>query len=384
MPQRRRPNARRLPISGFAGSPLSQDGSPIETRRRRPARYAGFVRGTLRFAVPIWTVFGLVCAGTVYWHVRTHGHSVVAIFGYELIVWNGWALATPLVGWLGRVRPLAVRTVPLHVAAMAVLALLHLVWTSTACFIIRPFDGMGSQTFGGLLGADLINRLFLDGTVYFAVLGVCYAVDLRERERRTAQLEASLAQARLAVLEHQLQPHFLFNTLHAIGGLVRQDRKGEAIEMIAGLSDLLRYSLDQAGKHVVPLEQEVAIVERYLAIQRVRFADRLAIEVDVAPETRRALVPALLLQPLAENAVKHGIEAASEPGAITLRARREGDALVVAIANTGGNPTPREGIGIANTRERLTRLFGERFSFALGKEAGGVVATVRLPFEVAA
>ena len=342
------------------------------------------MRATLRFALPIWTVFGLVCASTVYWHVRTHGHSVVAIFGYELIVWNGWALATPLIAWLGRVRPLAVRTAPLHVAAMAVLMVAHIVWWSAACYVIRPFDAMGTQAFVGLITDDLVNRLFLDGTIYFAVLGVCYAVDLRERERRTAQLEASLAQARLAALEHQLQPHFLFNTLHAIGGLVRQDRKGEAIEMIAGLSDLLRYSLDQAGKHVVPLEQEVAIVERYLEIQRMRFADRLAIEVDVAPETRRALVPALLLQPLAENAVKHGIEAASEAGAITLRARRDGDALVLAITNTGGDPAPREGIGIANTRERLARLFGERFSFALGKDAGGVVATVRLPFEVAA
>ena len=341
------------------------------------------MRSTLRFAVPIWTVFALVCAGSVYWVVRSHGHSVAAIFGYELLVWNAWALATPLIGWLGRVRPLALRTVPIHIAAMAVLTAAHLVWWSAACVVIRPFDGMGAQTFGAMLASELTNRLFLDGTIYFAVLGVCYAVDLRERERRTAQLEASLAQARLAALELQLQPHFLFNTLHAIGGLVRQDRKGEAVEMIAGLSDLLRYSLDQAGKHVVPLEQEVAIVERYLAIQRVRFADRLAIEVDVAPETRRALVPALLLQPLAENAVKHGIEAASEPGAITLRARRDGDALVVAIANTGGEPAAREGIGIANTRERLTRLFGERFSFVLGKEPGGVVATVRLPFEVA-
>jgi len=276
------------------------------------------------------------------------------------------------------------RTVPVHVGAMLLFAAAHVMWWSLACFVIRPFDSMGPQTLAGVMTDTLANRMFLDGTVYFAVLGVCYAVDLRERERRTAQLEASLAQARLAALELQLQPHFLFNTLHAIGGLVRQDRKSEAVEMIAGLSDLLRYSLDQAGNHVVPLEQEVAIVERYLAIQRVRFADRLAIEVDIAPDTRRALVPALLLQPLAENAVKHGIEAAPEAGAITLRARRDGDALVVAIANTGGEPAPREGIGIANTRERLTRLFGERFSFALGKEHGHVVATVRVPFEVAA
>ncbi|HEX4461555.1 MAG TPA: histidine kinase, partial [Polyangia bacterium] len=194
----------------------------------------------------------------------------------------------------------------------------------------------------------------------------------------------SLAQARLATLELQLQPHFLFNTLHTIAGLVRQERSADAVAMIAGLSDLLRYSLDHAGRHAVPLGDELAIVGRYLEIQRLRFSDRLTVELDAPDDTRRALVPTLLLQPLAENAVRHGIEAAVRDGSISVRARRDGDALVLVVANSGDLSGDREGIGIANTRARLTQLFGARHSFRLESAGGNVTATIRLPFEEAA
>ena len=342
---------------------------------------------TLRTAMLVWTVFAVMCAFSVYWGVRTHGHSPALIFVYVLLLWNGWALATPLVGWLGRrwpLVPLSPHAVAGHLAAALGLGALHILWATSLLVTMHPFDNMGAQRFGVALREALPDRLFLDAFIYVAVLGIWYAVGLRERERRAAQLEASLAQARLATLELQLQPHFLFNTLHTIAGLVRQERTTEAVAMIAGLSDLLRYSLDHAGGHAVPLGDELAIVGRYLEIQRLRFSDRLAVELDVPDDTRRALVPTLLLQPLAENAVRHGIEAAIAAGSISVRARREGDALVLIVANSGDIGHGSEGIGIANTRARLQQLFGARQSFALESSGGNVVATIRLPFEEAA
>jgi two-component system LytT family sensor kinase len=345
----------------------------------------------LGIAFAVWAAFGLACAASAWWGVRTHGHSEFKIVAYEVLVWLAWAVWTPLVAFLGRRLPLLPINLPatvVHVALALVLGLVHHVWWTALSVWIKPFDAMGRQDLSGV--ADGIrDKLFLEGLVYFAVLGVTYAVDyrdrLRERELRAAQLEASLTQARLSALELQLQPHFLFNTLHAIGGLVRQQRGPEAIEMIAGLSDLLRYSLDQAGKHLVPLEQELAIIERYLEIQRLRFSDRLAIDVDVTPETRRALVPALMLQPLVENAVRHGIERSSGAGTITVSARRDGDDLTLTIANPGTRIVDApEGIGVANTRARLAQLFGDRQSFGLRAENGRVTAAVTLPFAEAA
>jgi hypothetical protein len=344
---------------------------------------------TLHVALAVWTVFGLVCATSVFWSMRTHGHSPPRLFSYHMLVWYGWALATPVVAWLGRRLPL----VPFswgaavgHVALSIGFGLAHHVWWTVLLVTMRPYDVMQKGGFADVIGNDVSNRLFFESTIYFAVLGVAYAVDyqrrLRERELRAAQLEASLAQAKLTALELQLQPHFLFNTLHAIGGLVRQSRGPEAVEMIAGLSDLLRYSLDHAGKHVVPLEKEVAIAGRYLEIQRLRFSDRLAVKLDVPRETHRVRVPALILQPLVENAVRHGIERANESGSIVVRARRDGANLVLAVVNTGAElGDVADGIGIANTRARLEQLYAGRHTFALKSEGRHVIATVTLPFE---
>jgi len=354
----------------------------VKVRRR-----SGLGRA-LAIAFVAWSVFGAVCAATVIWDMRTHGHSEARILGYELLVWYGWAVATPVVAWLGTRLPLlpfSWRASITHVGIAIAAGLVHVVWWTGLQLVIRPFDAMGTHSFVRGVSSDLADRLFLEALAYFAVLGVTYAVDyqrkLRERELRAAQLEASLVQARLAALELQLQPHFLFNTLHAIGGLVRQARGPEAIAMIAGLSDLLRYSLDHAGKQLVPLEQEVAIIDRYLEIQRLRFSDRLAVTIDVPRDVQRVRVPALMLQPLVENAVRHGIERAAEPGTIAIVARRAGDSLVIEISNPGELAEVAEGIGITNTRERLEQLFGARHQFALRAEAGRVIAAVTLPFD---
>ncbi|HYU17009.1 MAG TPA: histidine kinase, partial [Candidatus Acidoferrum sp.] len=170
----------------------------------------------------------------------------------------------------------------------------------------------------------------------------------------------------------------------AIGGLVRKAKSADAVEMLAGLSDLLRYSLDHAGEHLVRLDREIEILVRYLDIQRIRFPDRLSVTIDVPAELRRASVPAMILQPLAENAIRHGIEPFSSSGLIELRARRDGDRLQIELFNTGrlaGEPPPGRGLGVDNTRARLAQLYPGRHSFTIGDEQGGVVARLILPFD---
>jgi LytS/YehU family sensor histidine kinase len=147
----------------------------------------------------------------------------------------------------------------------------------------------------------------------------------------------------------------------------------------------LRYSLDHAGKNLVTLAQELAIVRRYLEIQGQRFSDRLAVDVDVPSDVQQVRVPALMLQPLVENAIQHGVERVNGPATIKLRARRDGDSLVLAIENTSSGARPvGEGIGIANTRARLQQVFADRHSFSLVSEHDRVIATLCVPFEEAA
>jgi two-component system, LytTR family, sensor kinase len=347
------------------------------------------LRATIGFAVAIWTLFSVVYASALFWEVRTHGHSPPLILLFVLLAWYGWAAATPLVAWLGRRAPLipfSFRATLVHAVAALVLGSLHQVWWTALVVWLRPFDDMGATEIWPTVVKELGNRTFFEAMIYFAVLGTTYAADyqrrLRAREVAALQLERSLAHASLHALELQVQPHFLFNTLHAIGGLVRKGRGEEAVEMIAGLSDLLRYSLDHAGKHLVPLEREIDVLGRYLAIQRIRFSDRLRVEIDAPEEVRRALVPALILQPLAENAIRHGIEPSSAPGVIELSVRRDGDQLRIEIYNSGPPVhAPRPGIGLGNTRARLSQLYGAGHTFTLENARAGVIARIITPFE---
>jgi two-component system, LytTR family, sensor kinase len=345
---------------------------------------------TVRAALAVWTLFGVVFASTTWWDVRTHGHSPLKIVAFTLLVWYTWAAVTPLVAWLGRRAPL----VPfswtaslVHAGAAAATGLVHMVAATALQVWMRPFDDMGATEFGAGLREHIDEyQLLFQAMIYFAVLGTTYAIDsqrrLRQREITALQLEKSLAHASLHALELQMQPHFLFNTLHAIGGLVRKGRSAEAVDMLAGLSDLLRYSLDHAGQHLVPLGREVEVLRRYLDIQRIRFPDRLSVEVHVPDDLARACVPAMMLQPLAENAIRHGIEPTSAHGRIELRAWRDGDLLRVELFNSGALRDGRgSGIGLQNTRARLDQLYGTRHSFGLHERRGGVLASLTLPYE---
>ncbi|HNR22903.1 MAG TPA: histidine kinase [Steroidobacteraceae bacterium] len=207
----------------------------------------------------------------------------------------------------------------------------------------------------------------------------------RARREETMRLQAQLADARLAMLRSQLDPHFLFNTLHAISALVERDPRGVR-RMIARLSDLLRSTLEGAGEQEVPLREELRFLDGYLDIMRTRFQGRLAIDMQVEPGLEDALVPHLVLQPLVENAIRHGTAKSDADGRIEIAARRDGAAIVLSVEDNGpGAPATAtqivEGIGLRNTRERLAQLYGAAQHLALEpRHGGGMRAEVRLPF----
>lgn len=211
-----------------------------------------------------------------------------------------------------------------------------------------------------------------------------YALLYRDREVRSAELEAQLARAELQVLKMQLQPHFLFNALNTIAEMAHDD-PNSADRLIARLGHLLRLSLEQAGHQVVPLHQELEILGAYLEIEETRFRDRLVVRMDVPEEVMPAGVPALLLQPLVENAIRHGTSPRTGRGRIEVRGARSGGQLTLEIRDSGrGFPAPayhKEGLGLRNTRERLRQLYGTEQAFTLGNDpAGGAIVTITLPF----
>jgi LytS/YehU family sensor histidine kinase len=234
---------------------------------------------------------------------------------------------------------------------------------------------------------------------YWIVLGIQYGFgwyrkyEERKREAlrlelRSSQLEGQLMQAHLSALKMQLQPHFLFNTLNAIMVLVRQQKGREAEEMLSRLSDLLRCVLDAANVQEVPLRRELEYVQLYLSIEQVRFQDRLRIEVISDHEALDAAVPHMVLQPIVENAIRHGIGCRSSAGMIRIRACSANGMLEVTVEDDGpglavGSPDQMPGIGLANTRARLTQLYGAEACLVVENGAdSGVVATVNLPYRI--
>jgi sensor histidine kinase YesM len=214
--------------------------------------------------------------------------------------------------------------------------------------------------------------------------------ELRARELRSAQLEGKLAKAQLSMLKMQLQPHFLFNTLNAVSALTH-DNPEAAEDMLVRLSDLLRRTLDNDAEQEVPLRAELEFLGQYLEIEQVRFADRLKVNLEPATETLDALVPNMFLQPLVENALRHGIGRKAQGGSLEMRSWRDADDLMVSVSDTGpgfpvgGGASVSEGIGLSNTRSRLQHLHPgkHRISFS-NAPGGGAVVTLRIPFRTQA
>ena len=339
-------------------------------------------------AIAFWTLFGLVVGIQVWISMISHGHEVPWLLLYYLLVWVAWLGPTYVIVWLARRFSVDVprwSSVTIHVLAANLIAVVHSAYEMGLMVWMRPYDEMTVALSELDFGQVLLSRLPLEWILYCLVLGGVMAFEYyqryHERALRTAQLERSLADAKLHALELQLQPHFLFNTLNAIAGLVRTNQKDQAVTMVAGLADLLRYSLDHAGRQRVSLAEEMDMLERYLVIEKARFPDRMSFTLALPDDARRAAVPMLVLQPLAENAVRHGIARIAAGGTIHVEAVRLGERLRIRMRNSSRVDTSRvEGIGLKNTRERLATLYGQAATFSLVAVDGDVVAELDLPF----
>jgi signal transduction histidine kinase len=318
--------------------------------------------------------------------------AVTELFLNSLAECTIWAFLTVGVFWLGKRFPFGPGKWPLslvvHVVACFAFAFLQTVLMVFASDFLRrdiPKPSISPDVLFYYFVAKVNNNVFF----YWAILALSQIVNyyrrFRERELRASQLEARLAQAQLQLLKAQLHPHFLFNTLNAISALIHQDVE-VADRMIARLGDLLRATLENADQQEVALKQELDSIQPYLEIEKARLGERLTVNFDIDPAVMDATVPNLLLQPLVENAIRHGIAPRSAPGRIDVQASRENGNLHLAVADDGpGLKDPyalSQGIGLANTRARLERLYGANQRLELeNRPERGLRVSIRIPFQ---
>lgn len=234
------------------------------------------------------------------------------------------------------------------------------------------------------------GRNIIDMAYYWVMIALGYGLEFHQKykneELKAAQLETRLIETELKMLRQQMHPHFLFNTMNTIAVLVREKRNDDAVNLLARLSRLLRMSLDNTGVAEVTLQQELDFLGHYIEIQKARFSDRLHVEISVEPEALGARIPNLLLQPIVENAILHGVAPKAGPGRVEIVARVEREKLLLEVRDDGpgiadGSVRTKEGVGLANTRERLTKIYGPRSHLVLQSEPGrGVKVQIVLPF----
>jgi signal transduction histidine kinase len=350
-----------------------------------------------------WLLLGVICSVQMYAFQHPDANRTLAgLLVYTVPTWGPWALATPAIVWLGRRFPVERGTwpwaLPVHLLAGLAATAAHLAffafWTLTAA-PDPPDIAWGTFTVS-LLGSEwLFVNLFVFGLLLGGQQAVRYARQARARELKASRLEAQLQAARFKALKMQLHPHFLFNTINAISTLVLKRDTERATAMLDRLSTFLRMALEERDAQTVPLARELAFADAYLSIERVRFSDRLSVETHVEEGVRSAEVPHLLLQPLVENAVRHGIAPLERPGTLRIAATRVGRRLRLTVeddgvglsddANANGRPdapSDEDGLGLALTRDRLRAAYGDDFRFEIGPgEDGGVRAVVELPLE---
>jgi sensor histidine kinase YesM len=348
----------------------------------------------------IWLALGLFDATQTVFVMRSEGmhHAWTKLFITIVLAWIPWALATPLVLRLGRRFPFVgfgrASAWLIHLVASVMIGLAFTAWRAFLEELLNPYAHSGPRgPFVQIWLDRFYNGLLATIVLYGTILIVNYVLESRERLARqqteTARLNEQLSKAQLSALRQQIEPHFLFNTLNAISGLVREGRNDAAVSMIVGLSDFLRHVLEDSSRQQVRLQEEMEFTQKYLDIQKVRFADRLQITVDVPRELYPAQVPSLILQPMVENAVKHGIAKRAQGGSIRIAATGNNGMLTLSVCNDGPSLSANwdandSGIGISNVRTRLKSLYGEEFALSLkNQDGGGVEATVSLPFVVA-
>ena len=373
--------------------------------------------GRARWRIGLWLLLGWVVlgvfssAGPFIQLPRTRSALPAAplsnlparMFFSQWSVWVLWVTLAPVAWWMRRRFPFERTgwqwTLPAHALTVVVLGLAH---TALGLMVTQVIMQGGislplNVIIPRITASWLLNLPFC-ALFYGLVLGLASALDyyrqFRERELRASQLETQLAQAQLQMLKMQLHPHFLFNTLNGITGLVRDNDNAAAVQMLVGLSELLRQTLDNAGKQEVRLSEELEWLELYLKLQQMRFSDRLQVRVEAAPETLDALVPNLITQPLVENAIRHGLAPRAAPGFVSLTAQRANGRLELCVCDDGvGLPEQwrletsqklGQGLGLANTAARLQQMFGTDFELDIHNRAqGGVEARLSIPWRAA-
>jgi two-component system LytT family sensor kinase len=343
-----------------------------------------------------WAAIGVVSASLTYntWQAEQIeaglGRAILIIGPY----WLFWAFATPVIGWVvtrvplehGRLGP----GIAAQVLTCVVIVTVHVTLYMAANYWLFPWPaGERVPSLSLLTSSYLRSRWQYELMIYLAVLGGSLALryyrSAQERTVCATQLEAQLAQAQLQALRMQLHPHFLFNTLQAVSFLVVENPP-VAQHMLTQLGDLLRAVLDGDERQEIPLQEEIDFLQRYLAIEQVRFADRLTVTFSVDEAVRHALVPGFVLQPLVENAIRYAIAPSARPGCIDISARAQNGSLRLAVRDSGaGFVEPiSEGVGIATTRARIGKMYGGSDRLRLGSApGGGAEAALDLPLRYA-
>ena len=400
---------RRLPVAGPPGAVFAVQPAVVPgLDPARDSRDSRSVRAR-RFAIITaiaWSVITLVSASehVLYWR-RTGG---LIAFGHALVVqapgWAVWALATAPIVWLSRRLPLAwpirLSALAAHVAAcVTTAAAFSLAYTAAIhAFPYRPGKG---ETLLRELWNTLVGWAPFLLMAYASLVGIGHALEYAERvrheqaekaglETQKAGLETQLVEAQLGALRMQLQPHFLFNTLNGVAMLIRGGDPGRAVEMIALLGEVLRGLLRTSSDLEAPLASELLLLRKYLEIEQIRFGDRLSVAWHVDDHVTGALVPPLILQPVVENALRHGLWPLTEGGALAIAARRAGGALELEVIDQGVglapgfDPERSTGVGLANVRARLARMYGADAGLEVAAGAAcGVRVRLRLPYRVA-
>jgi hypothetical protein len=320
-------------------------------------------------------------------------HAWLPLFITELATWLPWALATPWAINLARRYPInrgtTLRTVVIHVAAFVTISAVAEAWSATLQVLFNPWGNRRAPTFWDTWSVTLLYQILIFIIAYALILTITYLIDSRENIARqmteTARLNEELSRAQLAALRRQMEPHFMFNTLNSIAGLVRDRRNEAAVSMIVGLGEFLRRATADSHRSQVTLGEELEYLQRYVDIQQIRFGERLRVGVDIPEELRNVQVPNLLLQPLVENAIKHGIAKRAAGGSVQVAVARRDGSLYLSIYNDGPgfpNDWHTNGVGLANLRTRLQILHGAAADLAMTRVGSdGVEVVVTLPLK---
>lgn len=361
---------------------------PTATSDMNRQHHAGIQLNPYGVIFSLTTVLALATAHEC--HSITHLPSLL----YGIVLWEWWGCVASVLWALGQrnVSNFSLKAIAVHAVTAPFLGFVHLLFLGSLGFTVEQWRAHGTALSVWLHHLD-INRFGLELLIYVCVVGVIGLVQFQIRAQRDAlkasELQRQLSVAQLQALQSQMEPHFLFNTLNAVTSLVDLERNREASQTLAHLDTILRMTLRRRAPEKVPFTEELRVIESYLAIQQVRFSDRLQVRIHASDEALEGMIPCFLLQPIVENAVKHGIAPMAKGGRIEAEVKRIDDSLWIQVRDTGGGlglaDTKGHGIGIQNTRDRLTHFYPEEHQFTAGPiPSGGFEVTIQIPYERAA